>query len=149
MRKPLADVWISLFLLAFCGFAASRTLLLTAKSTGTSAGPTFIPWLMIGAVSLLSIGLLVRALWCSNLAKEVNTLPARSTLILIALFAALLSVYAAAFVAVGYLVSTLIVFVLGMVLLGERRVLVLAILPAMITGIVYLGFTRLLGVWLP
>lgn len=56
-------------------------------------------------------------------------LPTRRTLVRMGLMALLLVAYAAAFEPLGYLVSTLVTFVLGLLLFNERRPLVLILVP--------------------
>ncbi|MWP38008.1 tripartite tricarboxylate transporter TctB family protein [Rhodobacter sphaeroides] len=146
MGASRSDIWAGIGLLAFCGFVAWRTLLVRTVASGTIAGPVFVPWLMIGGLSLLAIALILRSILRGSSAVE---LPTRRTLVRMGLLALLLVAYAAAFEPLGYLVSTLVTFVLGLLLFNERRPLVLILVPLALTGGVYLGFTRLLQVWLP
>lgn len=55
MGASRSDIWAGIGLLAFCGFVAWRTLLVRTVASGTIAGPVFVPWLMIGGLSLLAI----------------------------------------------------------------------------------------------
>lgn len=156
-----SDIWIGGGLLAFCVFAAWRTLRIPAVGTGTSAGPAFIPWLMIGAIVVLALAMMARAAVTGRAATPkadnspedqddvAGTRAGRGAMIRIAVFVALLVAYAALFMTLGYLVTTLVVFISGMFLLGERRPLVLVVVPAIITTAIYYGFTELLQVWLP
>lgn len=145
-RNP--DIVIGFGLLLFCGFAAWRTLHVKVPPEDTIAGTTFVPWLMIGGIVLLSLGLIVRAVQRMPSAATVE-MPDRATLIRMGLFTLLMIVYAFAFMTVGYIPSTLAVFVLGLLLLGESRLPVLVLFPLVMTGAIYLGFTQSLGVWLP
>ena len=145
------DLWIGGGLLVFCGLAAWRSLRIKSQISSTIAGPSFLPWIMIAALTLLAISLILRALrqglrQRSDLRIEM---PDRGTLLRMAAFAILLACYAAAFMPVGYIPSTLAVSFIGLILLGERRPLPLILFPVVMTGLVYLGFTNLLGVWLP
>lgn len=147
VRQNKSDVWIGSGILAFCAFAAWRTLRVKAQSSGTIAGPAFLPWVMIAAVSALSIWMILRALRSStDLRIEM---PDRATLGRMALFSLVLVAYAAAFMPLGYLISTVAVFVAALLLFGERNWLVLTLFPVAMTGAVYLGFTKALQVWLP
>lgn len=142
-----SDIWIGAGLLGFCAFAAWRSLRIKSQVGGTLAGPSFLPWVMIGAISALSIWLILRAL-----RQEGDTpiaLPDRATLGRMAMFALVLVAYAAAFMPVGYLISTVVTFIAVLWLFGERNWLVLTLFPAAMTGAVFLGFTRALQVWLP
>lgn len=150
MISRKSDVRIGIGLLMFCSFAAWRSLLVSSAGVGATAGPTFVPWIMIAGISLLSVAMIVRAL-AERSAKDERTLvmPDQATLKRMAIFAVLLIAYAVAFMKVGYLASTLVVFALGLWLFGERRWIVLIAVPIAVIGAVYLGFTQLLQVWLP
>ncbi|SHN06705.1 tripartite tricarboxylate transporter TctB family protein [Roseibium suaedae] len=146
-----ADIWIGAGLLGFCAFATWRTLQIKQVVSSTIAGPSFVPWLMIGAVSILSLVLIVRGLRSSGLPGSLSTenLPDRGGLLKLAAFAVLLVAYAAAFYPVGYIPSTLVASFAGLWLIGERKILVLLGFPVIMTTAVYYGFTELLAVWLP
>ncbi|MFC6489297.1 tripartite tricarboxylate transporter TctB family protein [Nitratireductor sp. GCM10026969] len=146
-----SDVVIGLIVLAFCGFAAWRTLYVSAAPSGTAAGPAFVPWLVIGLIALLAVALMARAVlrYRTGNPEEPIVFPGRGTVFRMGLFAVLMVAYAAAFMRVGYIPSTLAAFVAGLLLFGERRLWVLVVLPAFITVAVYYGFTELLNVWLP
>lgn len=142
-----SDIWIGTGLLAFCAFAAWRTLRIKSQAGGTVAGPSFLPWLMIAAIAALSVWMILRALRQTDAAQI--PLPDRTTLGRMAMFTLALIAYAAAFMPVGYLISTVIAFVAVLWLFGERGWLTLTLFPIAMTGAVYLGFTRALQVWLP
>jgi putative tricarboxylic transport membrane protein len=103
---------------------------------------------MIGGIALLSLGLIVRDLLRGE-GGEAIAVPDRAILAKMGLFTLLMIAYAALFMTLGYLPSTAIVFVIGLLLFNERRISVLIIFPLVMTGAIYLGFTRVLGVWLP
>lgn len=103
---------------------------------------------MIGGIALLALALISRAVLRSG-AVETVQVPNRATLAKMGLFAFLMAAYAAAFMTLGYILSTVIVFIAGLLLFNERRIFVLIIFPLVMTGAIYLGFTRFLGVWLP
>ncbi|GAB1583882.1 tripartite tricarboxylate transporter TctB family protein [Phyllobacterium phragmitis] len=158
MRKIGSDVIIGGGLLVFSAFAAWRTLYIKGQSTGTIAGPSFLPWLMIGAVIVLSLMLILRGRRTVVLIPEAGPNPTaddqnatikRRNLWRIGIFALMLIAYSAAFMPLGYLPATLLVFIAGMLLMGERSPLRFLVLPVLITGAVWFGFTRLLQVWLP
>lgn len=114
----------------------------------TIAGTSFLPWLMIGGIALLSLVLIARALLRTGVVETIQV-PDRLTLAKIGFFALLMIAYAAGFMTLGYIPSTVIVFVAGLLLFKERRIFILIIFPLVMTGVIYLGFTRVLGVWLP
>ena len=146
-----SDILIGAILLAFCVFAAWRTSLVPNVPTGTVAGPAFVPWAMIGGVGALSLVMIGRALlrYSAGNPDSPIEMPRRATLVRMALFALLMIVYATVFMEVGYLWSTWIAFTIGLLLFGERRILVLALVPTAITFAIYYAFTQWLGVWLP
>ena len=145
-RNP--DILIGVGLLLFCAFAAWRTLKVTVPPEDTVAGTAFVPWLMIGSIVVLSLVLIGRAMLRTG-AIEAVSMPDRPTLVRMGLFTLLMIAYAFSFMLVGYIPSTLAVFVLGLILFRESRLLVLIIFPLVMTGAIYLGFTKSLGVWLP
>lgn len=146
-----ADIWIGSGLLAFCAFAAWRTLHIKQVTSPALAGPSFMPWVMIVAVSILSICLMGRG--GQRLRAEASSdqivRADWSALMKIGAFVVLLVAYAAAFYSVGYIPSTLVTFVIGLWLIGERKIWVLVVFPVVMTLAVYFGFTELLSVWLP
>lgn len=144
-----ADLWIGGGLLAFCGFAAWRTTYVKTGIASTSAGPAFVPWIMITLLALLSVVLIMRALRRAQGADSGIVMPEPRTLLAMGAFVLVLVCYAAAFMPLGYLPSTLAAFIVGLLLLGERNWLVVLLFPVGMTAAVYLGFTRLLSVWLP
>ncbi len=147
LAQKKSDVLIGSGLLGLCAFAAWRTLRIKSQTGSTVAGPSFLPWLMIGAIAALSIWMIVRAI------QQEDTLripmPDRATLVRMALFTLVMVAYAAAFMPVGYLISTVAAFVAALWLFGERNWLTLTLFPVVMTGAVYLGFTQALQVWLP
>ena len=147
MDDRRSDAIIGMGLLGFCAFAAWRTLKIKAQVGTSIAGPSFLPWLMITAVAILSAVMVLRALHREH-GTEVE-LPDRAALVKIGVFVALLVAYAAAFMPLGYLASTLAVFIAGLWLFGERRILMLTLFPVVMIGAIYLGFTEVLKVWLP
>ena len=99
-------------------------------------------------LALLAVVLIARALLRI---KEVETIqvPDRATLLKMGLFMLLMIAYASVFMTLGYIPSTAIVFIAGLLLFKERRISVLIVFPLVMTGAIYLSFTRVLGVWLP
>ncbi|MBN2752997.1 MAG: tripartite tricarboxylate transporter TctB family protein [Rhodospirillaceae bacterium] len=148
MRQSRIDIVIGVGLLFLCAFSAWRTLGIRPPIGGTIAGPSFLPWIMIGGLVLLSLMLIGRAVVRNDDGIRVD-MPNRALLMKMAVFVLVMTAYAAAFMTVGYLPSTLCVFFAGLLLFGERRPPVLVLFPIIMTGIIYYGFTRALGVWLP
>lgn len=149
-----SDFRIGCGLLGFCAFATWRTLRIPQVGTGTSAGPDFVPWLMIGMILVFALWMMGRAVLSGTPAAPSQAdrdaaKASRNALIRIGIFVVLLVAYAACFMTLGYVATTLVVFVSGMLLLGERRPLVLTTVPVVITLAIYFGFTEILQVWLP
>ena len=149
--RSKSDMWIGAGLLAFCAFAAWRTLEIRQVVSTTVAGPSFVPWLMIGGTALLSCALILRSLKNLHANGEVAevSLPDKATFKKIAAFVALLIAYAAAYFPIGYIPATLVAFIAGLWLVGERNIWVLIGFPVAMTLVVYFAFTELLSVWLP
>nr|WP_321445103.1 tripartite tricarboxylate transporter TctB family protein [uncultured Cohaesibacter sp.] len=147
-----SDLVIALGLLVFCAAAAFFTPDIKNGMSSSAAGPRMIPWMMIGGIALLSAFLVLRSTLAFKRdgAEEARIdVPAGRSLIVFLAFILLLIAYAASFFPIGYLPATLFTFVVGLWLMGERRWLVLVLFPICMTTIVYLGFTKLLSVWLP
>ncbi|MHA6344271.1 tripartite tricarboxylate transporter TctB family protein [Roseivivax sp. CAU 1761] len=147
LREGQADLWIGGGLLALCGAAAWRTTYIKQGFSSSAAGPSFVPWLVIALIAVLSLALILRALRGDGGAELA--MPGRRTLAAMAGFTLLMIAYAVAFMPVGYLPSTLAAFVLGLIRLGERNWLVVILFPVGMTLAIYFGFTELLSVWLP
>ena len=148
MRQTSSDIGIGIGLLLFCAFAAWRTVRISVPPEDTIAGTSFLPWLMIGGIALFSMVLIARALLHTGAVVTIPV-PNRVTFAKMGLFTLLMIAYAAAFMTVGYIPSTVIVFIAGLLLFKERRISILIVFPLVMTGAIYLGFTRFLGVWLP
>ena len=146
-----SDMWIGGGLLAFCIVVAWFTLFIKRGMTSSVAGPSMIPWLMIAVIALLSLVLMGRSIRSERegVVEEGIAMPDMRTLLIMLGFVLLLVAYAAAFYPVGYIPATLITFVVGLWLLGERRWYILVLFPLVMTFAVYFGFTHLLSVWLP
>lgn len=150
ISEDRSDIWIGSGLLAFCAFAAWRTLKVKSGFGESLAGPAFVPWLMIGGIAILSLLLILRGLRRAGLGRDSEiSLPNGRTALAMAGFALLLVAYSAAFFPLGYIPATLVAFVVGLFLVGERRILVLVLFPLVMTFAVYYGFTEFLKVWLP
>lgn len=146
-RNP--DFWLAIGLLAFSVYAGILTSELSDVGTGTWAGPSFFPWLMVGSIALLSLGLLGRSLWRAGGRSEGGGKAGGSLLLKLGLFFVLMLAYAVLYVPAGYLISTISFFVIAMLVLGERRFAHLAVIPVGLVLSVYLVFTQVIKVYLP
>lgn len=149
LREAKADLWVGCGLLALCGFAGWRATYIKQGFSSSAAGPSFVPWLVILLISVLSVLLIVRALRADHDPETDITMPGKRVLAAMAGFTLLMIAYAVAFMPVGYLPSTLAVFVIGLILLGGRNWLLVVLFPVAMTFGIYFGFTELLSVWLP
>lgn len=149
--RQRSDVIIGAGLLGLCAFMAWRTSLMRPVGAGSGPGPTLIPWIMIGGIALLSLWLIVRPMrgTGATVAGDAAIGLSHDATIRLTCLAVLLVGYAIAFTTIGYLGSTVLVFIAALALFGERRPFVLLLVPAAVTGAIYWGFTQLLNVWLP
>ncbi|WP_119309604.1 tripartite tricarboxylate transporter TctB family protein [Cohaesibacter haloalkalitolerans] len=145
-----SDMWIGGGLLIFCAISAWLTLSIKQGMINSVAGPSMVPWIMIGGTAILALMMIFRAK-AAEQGKEEKTIsmPDVRTLVIMLAFVLLLIAYALAFYPIGYIPATLVTFFVGLWLLGERRWLVFVLFPAIMTCAVYFGFTELLSVWLP
>nr|WP_321460902.1 tripartite tricarboxylate transporter TctB family protein [uncultured Cohaesibacter sp.] len=165
MSSKRSDIFIATGLLIFCLILALFTLRIPSVSAGTSAGPSFVPWLMLGCIAVFSLLMIASNLIAAkrqsppvaieeapeetDTEKEADARLAKGTALRIVVFILLLLAYATLFMSLGYLITTLSIFIAGMFLLGERKLLSLVILPGIIVAAIYYGFTEYLNVWLP
>lgn len=140
------DFWLSLCLLGMCGIAAALTLDVPGQGTGGTVGPDFLPWLMIGGITLFSLLLLWRS-QREGAAAVAN--PGARVLAQLGGFLLMMLVYAAAYEPVGYIVSSLVFFVVALLVLGERRLLHLLLVPPGVVMAVYFVFTKVMQVYMP
>lgn len=149
--RQRSDVIIGAGLLGLCAFMAWRTSLMRPVGTGSGPGPTLIPWIVIGGIAFLSLCLIVRAMrgTAATAAGDGAIGLSHNAMIRLACLAVLLVGYSIAFTMIGYLASTVLVFIAALALFGERRPFVMLLVPAAVTGAIYWGFTQLLNVWLP
>ncbi len=151
MKKANHDTYVGIVFLLFCGFAwwqiSKLPLGVGYKDT---IGPEFFPGVMTATIAILSVSLIIRSLWRS--AREADTPPtlaAGNILLRIAFFIVLLVVYILTYEPLGFLLSSAIVLPAGMVMLGEKRLSQILLFPAVIIGVGYIGFTKIMMVPLP
>ena len=150
IRESRADLYISIGMLVFCIFTAVATARLKTPPGGSIAGPAFVPWLMVVLLGLGATCLLARAMWQEKAGDGGSvTLPDRRVLRQMVLFVLLMIAYAVTLMPIGYIWTTTATLFLGLLILGERKPLLLILFPAVMTAAVYFGFTKLLAVWLP
>lgn len=141
-----SDFWLSLVFMGFSAVAAALTLDVPVAGTGGTLGPSFLPWLMIGGLSLFSLALLWRSQRHAELAAAP---PGLRMLVKLGGFAFLMLAYAVIYEPVGYLVSSLVFFVVALLVLGERRWLQLLLVPPGVVLAIYVVFAKVMQVYLP
>ena len=151
MKKANHDTYVGIVFLLFCGFAwwqiSKLPLGVGYKDT---IGPEFFPGVITATIAILSVALIIRSLWRS--AQEAGAPPALAAgniLLRIALFIVLLIVYILTYEPLGFLLSSAIALPAGMVMLGEKRLTQILLFPAVVIGVGYLGFTKIMMVPLP
>lgn len=112
---------------------------------GDPLGPAFVPQLLAGILTVLSLALLTRAVRGRS---ESSPLPSARVRVLVATVG-LLCLYAWAMPRVGFLLATPVLIMGCLALLGERRPLPAIFAAVGITGALYGVFGRLMGVLLP
>jgi putative tricarboxylic transport membrane protein len=141
-----SDYWLSFVVLGLCAIASVLTVDGPASGTGGTVGPNFLPWLMIGGMSLFALVLL----WRSQRQTPAAQAPFGARLLAqLGGFLLLMLAYAWAYEPVGYLISSVVFFVVALLLLGERRLLQLLLVPPGVVGAVYVVFTHVLQVYMP
>lgn len=152
LAAGMADFISGLLFVVLSG-ALFRAASLLPAGRGNVPGPGFFPEL--AAVAGMIVGALIcaRALWSlrnKRSASGPTATPALAAdwLRLLALIAACTG-YVAAMRPVGFVISSILFLGMSLVILGERRLLVLALLPVGLTAGVLIIFTYLLGLRLP
>lgn len=141
-----SDFWLSLVLLGFSALVAGWTVDVPSAGTGGTLGPSFLPWTMIVGIAVFALMLL----WRSQRQGQVSIAsPNLHVLAKLAGFLLLMLVYAAIYEPVGYVISSLAFFIVGLLALGERRWLQVALVPPAVVGGVYLVFAQVMKVYLP
>ena len=105
-------------------------------------GTAALPRLIGGALVILGLMLLFNAERNSFLPEEGTRM---RTLLIIVLGGA----YTFTLTPLGFMLSTLVFLVLGLLIMGIRSILRLVLVPVLVTVVVYYLFTAALGVYLP
>ncbi|MDR2111991.1 MAG: tripartite tricarboxylate transporter TctB family protein [Candidatus Accumulibacter sp.] len=150
MKKANHDTYIGIVFLFFCGFAwwqISRLPL--GVGYQHTIGPEFFPGVMTSIIAILSAALIARSLWRGATASSGSPLARGNTLLRIALFVVLLLAYTLIYEPLGFLLSSCLALPAGMFMLGERRPAHVLLFPAIIIGLGYVGFTKIMMVQLP
>lgn len=105
--------------------------------------PRLVPQLIMGLIMALSLLLVA-----TNLRAAESDAPPPFTRAELAAFAAIMGLFAvsvALFLLVGVLAASLVLIVGALLILGERRPLILILMPLCLIGGTWLLFTRVLG----
>ncbi|WP_319533599.1 tripartite tricarboxylate transporter TctB family protein [uncultured Cohaesibacter sp.] len=161
MAVKRGEIAVASGLLIGCVVFSIFTLRIPTVATGTSAGPAFVPWLMLACLAVFAIIIIGKSILdapepepndqavVAECQDKLGDETAKGTYLRIFFFIGLLVAYASLFMTLGYFATTLAVFIAGMFLLGERKLLSLIVFPGLIVAAIYYGFTEHLNVWLP
>lgn len=138
-----ADCWsgIALIVFALAGLCSASNIV-QLKTQGLSAG--FFPNLLFGVLILCGLILICQS-WRR---QEIIPFPKFQWRKLVPWFITLM-MYALVFEYAGFIISTLIFMVVGMLLLGERRLVVLGAIPLLSTFGIYYLFSKIFMIVMP
>ncbi|MCS7235903.1 MAG: tripartite tricarboxylate transporter TctB family protein [Armatimonadota bacterium] len=142
MRR--ADLVAGMLLLAVAAVYFHQSLFI-ARGFADRLGPAFVPRLLAGALAVLALALLVRAV--GGRSEATPPPEARTGLLVVVL--ALLVGYALLMPKVGFLWATPVLLAAVLLALGVREPLPIALTAVGVTAALYGVFGRLLGVLLP
>ena len=149
----MADIASGLLFVVLSG-AIYVTALQLPAGRGNAPGPGFFPELM--AIVGVVVGLAICGRAVLALRARAPLTPARAPrpetagdLLRLALLLGVSVVYVVALRPVGFMGASASFLALGLLILGERRILILLLVPAGLTGGVLFVFTSLLGLRLP
>lgn len=143
----LANIIISITLLGFSGFYALLIAKLPDRNLPNTLGADFVPWVLTGMLTVLSLALLAEAIISKNDQASVS-LPKRDLLgitgllILIALYVKLMSY-------LGFILVSIVFLALLTWFAGSRKPLGIVVFSITTTAVVYLLFHKFFNVQLP
>ena len=141
------NAWIAVIFLAFCGFSWYQiTQLPDGLDDFWSYGISYYPMLTTVILGILSLILLIRSILMPEPTAKIAT---GSTLAWMIAFAVLLGLYAYCYDRLGFWPSSVAFVVIGMLMLKERRIMHVVVIPCIIIALAYFGFTELMMVALP
>lgn len=146
--SPAAPVLMGTGLLAGCALLLWQVLVINGEGFDP-AGPRFFPLLVVFLLTVLSGVYVLQQV--RALARGSEPLPAErfQHMLAAALLVALLVGYAFLLPTAGYVATTAPFFVATARVLGSRHLLRDVVVGIALSLVVYVGFTRLLGVFLP
>lgn len=138
---------IALGFLVFCGFSWYQiTQLPDGLDDFWSYGISYFPMLTTIVIAVLATILLIRSILMPEPNAKIAT---GKTLAWMVAFAVFLALYAALYERIGFLPSSFLFMIIGMLMLRERRIMHVVVIPSVIITIAYFGFTKLMMVALP
>jgi putative tricarboxylic transport membrane protein len=146
MKK--ADLIISILLIAFIGFYAFLTINLPARNLPNTLGVDFMPWILVICLSLLSILLLLKAIFGRPVEKGDSTISLKEGLGVLFL-TAIIFVYVKAISLFGFIIITPIFIAVLMLFTGSRKWKEVVIVSLVATFGIYLFFQKIFQVLLP
>jgi putative tricarboxylic transport membrane protein len=151
--RAMADIVSGLLFVVLSG-AIYLIALQLPDGRGNAPGPGFFPEMMAVVGVVVGLAICVRAFVAlrARAPRPAATVPHRETVGDVVRLAMLLAVSVAYVVGLrplGFLVASTTFLALSLLILGERRILILLLVPAGLTGGVLFIFTSLLGLRLP
>lgn len=146
MKK--VDLIISIILIAFIGFYAFLTINLPARNLPNTLGSDFMPWILVICLSLLSILLLLKAIFGRTVEKGDSTISLKEGLGVLFL-TAIIFVYVKAICLFGFIIITPIFIAVLMLFTGSRKWKEVVIVSLVATFGIYLFFQKIFQVLLP
>jgi len=140
-----ADVVAATVLLAVAALYYQQSFFVVRGFATDRLGPTFVPRLLAGALAVLALTLLARALG----GRSDPTPPPAARIEVLLTILALLVGYAVVMPKLGFLLATPGFLAAVLAALGIREPLAVVGAAVGMTAILYLAFGRLLGVLLP
>ena len=150
------DLVVGVLFLAVGLASAYFTSVLPTRSLPNTPGPEFFPWIVTGALLVLSLALLVRSLLVPAIADEPakdegegKAAPVATAKAAMALVLAGFIIYIAVLPHLGFLIATAPFFALLMVLFGERRAVLVGGSALAATVLLYVIFRHVFQIILP
>lgn len=142
------DLIISILLIVFTGFYAFLTINLPARNLPNTLGSDFMPWILVICLSLLSILLLLKAIFGRTVEKGDSTISLKEGLGVLFL-TAIIFVYVKAMSLFGFIIITPIFIAVLMLFTGSRKWKEVVIVSLVATFGIYLFFQKIFQVLLP
>lgn len=154
IKKP-ADFYAAIALLAAMGAVYNQSLAVDT-SMNIAMGPLFFPYMLMGAITLLSLCLVFKSVSFANPGAKSESKKEASTnregLMLQVCTVLLLFGYVLLLPVLSYIPATFIFLLILMLLLGPRspkHILISAITAGAVTGVLYGIFAKVLLLFLP